>query len=100
MDQHVSGTGLTSIEILKRVNAGGCTIPVILVTTLGDDSVAWAADDAGAAGFLHRDLDMTERTVKHAIRYSISHFRQLQEIQEHMAEVQKQLADMGRKLRR
>lgn len=100
MDQHVSGTGLTSIEILKRVNAGGCTIPVILVTTLEDSSIDWAAEDSGAAGFLNRDLDLTERTLKHVIRYSISHFKQLQEMQEHMAEIQKQLADMGRKLRR
>lgn len=100
LDQKVPGSSMTPIELLQRANAGGCTTPVFLLTTHADDDIEWAADDAGAAGFLHVHLDLTERTLKHAIRYGVTHFRQLQEMHELLASVQKQLAEVERKLRR
>jgi len=97
---HVTGASLTGIEVLKRANAGGCVTPVILMTRMADDDIEWAADDAGAAGWLNRDLDLNDRTVKHVIRYAISHFKQLQDVQDNMTELQKQLAEISRRLRR
>lgn len=100
LDQKIPGSPLSALDLLQRANAGGCITPVLLLTTLPDDDIEWAADDAGAAGFLHRDLDLNERTLKHALRYAVTHFRQLQEMQELLSSVQKQLAEVERKLRR
>lgn len=100
VDYHLAGAGLSGIELLQRANAGGCTSPVILLTTLPDEDIAWAADDAGAACFLNTNLDLNERTLKLAIRHGVRYFHKLQELQELLTSVQKQLADLGRRYRR
>jgi len=100
LDQKIPESPLTALELLQRANAGGCSSPVLVLTSLPDEDIEWAADDAGAAGFLHRDLDINERTLKHALRYAVTHFRQLQEMQELLSGVQRQLAEVERKLRR
>jgi FixJ family two-component response regulator len=88
------------LDLLKRANAGGCVTPAILLTTQSDEDFDWAADDAGAAGFLHKHLDMHERVLKHAIRYATRHFQQLQEIRTHLTHVQQQMIDVSKKLGR
>jgi CheY-like chemotaxis protein len=100
VDYHFSGVGLSGIEMLQRANAGGCATPVILLSTLPDEDIAWAADDAGAACFLNKNLDLNERTLKLAIRHGVRYFHKLQELQDLLTSVQKQLADLGRRYRR
>lgn len=100
VDQIVPGANVSAIDLTQRANAGGCTTPVLILTTLPDEDIEWAADDAGAAGFLHRQLDINDRTLKHALRYATDHFRQLQEMQDLLSDVQKQLAEVERKFRR
>lgn len=100
IDQIVPGSNIGAIDLTQRANAGGCVTPVLILTTLPDEEIEWAADDAGAAGFLHRDYDLTDRTLKHALRYATDHFRQLQEMQELLTEVQRQLVEVERKFRR
>jgi CheY-like chemotaxis protein len=100
VDYHLPGVGMTGIELLQRANAGGCSTPVILLSTLPDEDIEWAADDAGAACFLNKNLDLNERMLKLAIRHGVRHFRRLQELQELLTTVQKQLADLGRRYRR
>ncbi len=100
LDQIIPGTSISAIDLVQRANAGGCTTPILILTTLPDDEIEWATDDAGAAGFLHRKQDLTERTLKHALRYATDHFHQLQEMQELLIDVQKQLVEVERKFRR
>lgn len=100
VDYHFSGVGLNGLELLQRANAGGCSTPVILLSTLPDEDIVWAADDAGAACFLNKNFDLNERTLKLAIRHGVHYFHKLQELQELLASVQKQLAELGRRHRR
>lgn len=100
LDQIIPGSNVGALDLVQRAIAGGCTMPILVVTTMADEDIEWAADDAGAAGFLNRNLDLHERTLKHALRYATGHFRQLQEMQELLGGVQKQLAEVERKLRR
>jgi len=97
LDCHAPEMG---VGLLKKANAGGCVTPTILITNLADNEIWRDVEDAGAAGFLSRSLDLSTRTVKHVIRYALSHFKQLQAIQDSISELQRQLADIGRKLRR
>ena len=100
LDQKFPNTSVDGMELLRRANAGGCSRPAILLTSMSDEEIDWAVDDVGAAGFLNRYVDIQERIVKHAIRYAVRHFKHLQEIQEKFNSVQKQLLDVGRKLNR
>lgn len=100
VNYNVPGVQLSGPELLERANAGGCTTPVLLLTTLKDEDIEWQAEEAGAAGFLNSHTDLTERTLRHTIRYAVRQFKRLQETQELLITVQKQLAEMGRKLNR
>lgn len=100
LDYHLTGGGITGIELLQRANAGGCTSPTIIVSNVPDDEIAWAADDAGAACYLNKTLDLDGRTLRFAIRHGVHYFQKLQELQELLNNVQKQLAELGRKYRR
>ena len=100
VNYHLPGVNMTGVELLQRANAGGCAIPVIIMSVLPDEDIAWAADDAGAACYLNTHLDLNERTLKLAIRYGVHYFHKLQEMQELLSNVQKQLAELGRKFRR
>lgn len=100
VSHRVPGSQISGIELVERANAGGCSTPAILLTGLKDEDVEWAADEVGAAGFLNRSLDLTERTLKHAIRYAVRHFSQLQAIQGQLRTVQAHLSEVGRQLKR
>lgn len=100
LDYHLPGVNMSGIELLQRANAGGCATPVIVLSNLPDDDIEWAADDAGAACYLNKVLDLNERTLKLAIRHGVRYFHKLQELQELLAAVQKQLAELGRRYRR
>jgi DNA-binding NtrC family response regulator len=100
VDHLLPNCAVTGLELVERVNAGGCVRPVILVTGMSDEDVEWAAEEAGAACFLNRPADMDPRILKHAIRFSISHFSRLKEIQYQLVLMKTQLADICRKLNR
>jgi len=100
VDHLLPNCSVDGLELIGRVNAGGCNRPVILVTSMSDEDVEWAAEEAGAACFLNRPADMDPRIVKHAIRFSTSHFIRLKEIQAQLVLMKAQLADICRKLNR
>jgi DNA-binding response OmpR family regulator len=100
LDYHLPGVNVTGVELLQRANAGGCSTPVILLSILPDEEMEWAADDAGAACYLNKNFDLNERTLKLAIRHGVKYFHKLQEMQELLTSVQKQLAELGRRFRR
>lgn len=100
LDQNIPGASISGADFLKRANAGGCSSPVLLLTTYSDLDIEWAVDDCGAAGHLNKYLDLEDRVLKHAIRYAVRHFKRLQEIQEQLSCVLAQIADVGRKLNR
>jgi two-component system, cell cycle sensor histidine kinase and response regulator CckA len=114
LDYHVPGTGITGVDLIQRAYAGGCTSPIILLTQISDDMIQWAAEHAGAADVLHktadlcphpdcpmhRNKDTPHRLLARSIRYAVQHFQQLKMIQKQLDGVQKQLADVHRKLNR
>ena len=114
LDYIVPGAGITGIELIQRAQAGGCTSPIILLTQLMDESVHWAAQMAGAADVLHKQLDlcphpdcplnrntdMPRRVLLRAIRYATQHYQQLQGIQKQLNSVQEQLVSVHKKLNR
>jgi DNA-binding response OmpR family regulator len=100
VDHLLPNTSVSGLELVERVNAGGCNRPVILVTSMSDEDVEWAAEEAGAACFLNRPLDMEPRVLKHAIRFSLSHFSRLKDVQYKLVLMKTQLSEICRKLNR
>lgn len=114
LDYHVPGTGITGVDLIQRAYAGGCTSPIILLTQITDDMIYWAAEHAGAADVLHKTADLCphpdcplhrneevpRRLLTRSIRYAVQHFQQLKMIQKQLDGVQRQLADVHRKLNR
>ena len=100
IDQKIRDVPATGQDLIRKANAGGCSSPAILLTTLSDEDAEMVVEDVGAAGFLNIHLDLEERVVKHAIRHAIRHFRQLQDIHNQLTHVQQQLLDIGRALNR
>jgi len=100
LDQVIPGARVSVSDFLKQVNVGGCSSPTIFLTTASDIDAERAVDDCGAAGYLHKYRDFSDRVVKHAINYAVRHFKQLQEIGEQLAHVQQQLSEVNRKLGR
>jgi two-component system cell cycle sensor histidine kinase/response regulator CckA len=114
VDYHVPGMSITGVDLIQRAYAGGCTAPIILMTHITDELVHWAAEAAGAADILHKRADLCPhpdcplqrsvespgRILSRSIRYAVRHFQQLQLIQKQLDGVQKQLADVNRKLNR
>jgi DNA-binding response OmpR family regulator len=100
VSHHLPNCAVDGLEFIERAIAGGCTRPVILITHLQDEDIEWAADEAGAACFLNKQLDLTPRVLKQVIRFSISHFSRLKDIQYKLVRVRAQLSDVCRKLNR
>lgn len=94
VDQFVPSSNLSGIDFAKKANAGGCRSPILLLTTMEDDEVDWASDDAGAAGYVNKKLDMQERTLLHAIRSAIKHNVDVVEVREQLKELQRQVSDL------
>lgn len=90
----------TGLELIERANAGGCNRPVILLTSMADEDVVWASEEAGAACFLNKQMDLSPRVLKHSLHHATSHFVRLKEIQYQLVLVRNQLSDVCRKLNR
>jgi DNA-binding NarL/FixJ family response regulator len=100
IDQIVPNAKLSGIDLVKKANAGGCRAPILILTTLNDEDIAWALDDAGAAGHINKHLDFHERTFRNAIRLAIKHNGDVMEVREQLGDLQEQVADLVRKFER
>lgn len=94
VDQIVPGSQMSGIDLVKKANAGGCRSPVLVLTTLPDEDMDWALDDAGATGHVNKHLDLHERTLRNAIRLAIKHNKDVTEVREQLRELQRQVADL------
>lgn len=94
VDQIVPNSKISGVELVKKANAGGCRSPVLLLTTMPDEDVDWALDDAGAAGHVHKHLDFVERTFRNAIREAIRHHKDVTDIQSQLRQLQSQIAEL------
>lgn len=79
--------GTTGLEILRKVQAQQCEIPVILLTGSENPEIDQAALDAGAADYLCKSALDTTR-LERAIRYSINHAQMLSAVRESQAQLQ------------
>ena len=73
-----SGTG---IDLLREASAGGCRVPMILLTGQGDRAIDNEATQAGATDYLVKskvDANVLER----AIRYAMAHGRMIRQIRD------------------
>jgi FixJ family two-component response regulator len=52
VDIHLGG--ISGIELLQQLKAGGCALPVIFITALGDDAIQGRALDAGGLACLRK----------------------------------------------
>lgn len=58
------------ISLMREAIKAGCTVPMIILTGLGDEHVDTAAMQAGAADYLVKgkhDADMLQRVIRHAL---------------------------------
>jgi FixJ family two-component response regulator len=85
---------MSGTDLVKKANAGGCRSPVLVLTTLPDEDMDWALDDAGAAGHVNKHLDFHERTLRNAIRTAIKHNKDVTEVREQLRELQRQVAEL------
>jgi len=58
--------GMDGIELTRQLRAGGCLLPVLLLTTFDDADLMLQAVQAGAQGFMLKDV--APEDLEHAIR--------------------------------
>ena len=87
----------TGLDLLKEVIAGGCRMPVILLTGYNEKEVDEAAMQAGAADYLIKDQVDPSSTLERSIRYSLHRTQTLKSLREQEAQVlvQDRLASVG-----
>lgn len=79
--------GTTGLDLLRKLQAQQCEMPIILLTGSENPEVDQAALDAGAADYLCKSsLDTTR--LERAIRYSRSHAAMLSAVRESQAQLQ------------
>jgi DNA-binding response OmpR family regulator len=52
--------GPSGLDVLAAVRARRWATPVVLISAFGDDQTRYAAAQLGAAGFLHKPIDLAE----------------------------------------
>ena len=75
----------TGLDLLRAVRAEGSSIPVILLTGMGERSVDVAAMEAGAAGFLEKTR-LDGATLDRVIRYALLEKRHADELERKVRE--------------
>jgi len=100
LDYNVPNSPLSAMDLLKRVNAGGCCSPVLILSTVPDEIIEAQVEEAGAAGFLNKNQDLVERVLKHAVWYATRQYKQLLEVREQLASLVAEVAQLNRKLTR
>ena len=63
-------TGMSGIELLRRLVAIGCTIPAIMLTAHGDDETRRRSLEAGAVAFLEKPV--RSATLLDAVRSALA----------------------------
>ena len=86
----------TGLELLKEAHKIGFTGPIIFLTGQGDFDLDLQAMQIGAADYLVKDK-LTAPLLERAIRYSIKHSMDMQELKESKAQIlqQDRLASLG-----
>lgn len=79
--------GTTGLDLLRKLQAQHCEVPIILLTGSENPEVDQAALDAGAADYLCKSSLETTR-LERAIRYSRSHAAMLSAVRESQAQLQ------------
>jgi CheY-like chemotaxis protein len=79
--------GTTGLDLLRKLQAQHCDVPIILLTGSENPEVDQAALDAGAADYLCKSSLETTR-LERAIRYSRSHAAMLSALRESQAQLQ------------
>ncbi len=79
--------GTTGLDLLRKLQAQNCEMPIILLTGSENPEVDQAALDAGAADYLCKSSLETTR-LERAIRYSQSHAAMLSALRESQAQLQ------------
>lgn len=100
VDQIVPNSQHSGIDLIKRANAGGCSAPVLLLTSMADEDIEWAIEDCGAVSHVNKTLDFTERTFQNAVRYAIRHYRAVLEVRDQLRELQKQVSELVHRFNR
>jgi two-component system cell cycle sensor histidine kinase/response regulator CckA len=72
--------GRNGVDLLKEVQAGGNSVPVILLTGQSEDDVDVEAMHAGAEDFLVK-TELNPKSLERAVRYAIERKRSEKEIQ-------------------
>ena len=86
--------GETGIEFLRMANKESLKCPMILLTGIGQHDVDMAALEAGASDFLDKN-NLTSAVLERAIRYSISHFNVICELEEQSSMLETTLESLG-----
>jgi len=94
VDQIIPNSQMSGVDLVKKANAGGCRSAALLLTTMPDEDIDWAADDAGFAGHVNKHLDFQERTFRNAIRFAIQHNKDVTEVREQLRELQRQVSTL------
>lgn len=84
-DYRLAGT--TGLDLLRKLQAEQCEMPIILLTGSENPEVDQAALDAGAADYLCK-LSLDTTRLERAIRYSRSHAMMLSALRESQAQLQ------------
>lgn len=94
VDQIVPNVRLSGMDLVKKANAGGCRSPVLLLTTIPEEDIGWALDDAGAAGYINKNLDFHDRIFQNAIRTAIRHNQDVMDVRNQLRALQRQVAEL------
>jgi two-component system response regulator FixJ len=88
---------ISGLELLRRMRASSCTIPVIVMTGHGDIQLAVEAMKAGAADFLEKPFD--DERVLAAVRSALESRRVESERETMRAEIEERLASLSQRER-
>jgi CheY-like chemotaxis protein len=112
VDYRVPGTSVTGIDLIRKVYAGGCTSPALLLTSIEDPIITHGARRAGAADVIHKRYDLCphpdcpvgkqeeapRRMLRRCIRYALEQHQEQQITRQQLDAVQAQLIDLNKKL--
>lgn len=90
----------TGLDVVHEANQLGCSMPIIMLTGVGDEAIDMAAMSAGAADYLVKgrfDAQILERTIRYAIEHKRSQLK-LKQYADTLEESNRQLLQMHEEL--
>ena len=91
--QYPAGFPHSGTEIIEMVNEGGCESPVVLVTAMDDEDIDQEAARVGAAFYLNRNLDVSQRMLIVVIRFAIKQSRNIINLRMRLQALEAQVAN-------